>query len=168
MLNPNHNCKWAADEPTHRRHNLLKQSLNSLFNLLTALLTVSFLTHCFLMHTQAPHHVVLICMNGIRLHSFGFNCRFALWLPMKRGRASGRMFVYIVKDIWKDFLKKKMDKQRRSQRSLTSLHYQHIFSSNTELGKKHKKCTARMAGHKQTNKQTQNSSVPTTNQRSKA
>lgn len=160
MLNTNHSCKWAADEPTHRRHNLLKLSLNSLFNLLTALLTVSFLIHCFLMHT---HHVVLICMNGIRLHSFGFNCRFALWLPMKRGRALGWKFVYIVKDTWKD----KKNWINRGEAKDHSHHFTINTSSLQILSSENIKNA--LQGLKDTNKQTnKKGSVPTTNQRSKA
>lgn len=160
MLNTNHSCKWAADEPTHRRHNLLKLSLNSLFNLLTALLTVSFLIHCFLMHT---HHVVLICMNGIRLHSFGFNCRFALWLLMKRGRALGWKCVYIVKDTWKD----KKNWINRGEAKDHSHHFTINTSSLQILGSENIKNA--LQGLKDTNKQTnKKGSVPTTNQRSKA
>ncbi len=98
----------------------------------------------FLLRTEAPHRGVLIFMNMVQLHSFSFNCLFALGR-----RWSAEYQAECFSTSLKTHEKIKWDKQK-GQRSFTSLHDQHVFSSKPQL-RKHEKCTTEMES-KQTNK----------------
>lgn len=95
---------------------LFVKTFHSLFHFLPALLTVSFI-----INTVFPY-VVIICANSL---SFGSNWRFALRLQMKRRHQAGCLFTSLTTHE-----KIKWDKQRRGQRSLSSLHCHNINSWN--------------------------------------